>query len=295
MSAAESLVNPHRHARTLARIPLLDPLLYQPHAQRPVRSKMRELNKDTLIMPHTHAWAQLAISTGGVIRVSLPNATYIVPPHRAVWVPPEVQHTVTLVETAHLYTLYFLPRAHGGGEQAKWMEDAAWQECRVMQASALLRALVVEMDTRSDLAPALDGEALLREQHLSALVCDEIRRAPVIHLGIRLPQDKRLQHLCEAVLRDPLRHDTLEQWALDTGASLRTVARLFRTELGCTFTQWRQQVVLSKAVTLTTHHRSIARIASELGYTPSAFSAMVRRTVGMSAARFLGQHTTQSR
>ncbi|MBF6631644.1 MAG: helix-turn-helix transcriptional regulator [Comamonas sp.] len=294
MSAAESLVNPHRHARTLARIPLLDPLLYQPHAQRPVRSKMRELNKDTLIMPHTHAWAQLAISTGGVIRVSLPNATYIVPPHRAVWVPPEVQHTVTLVETAHLYTLYFLPRAHGGGEQAKWMEDAAWQECRVMQASALLRALVVEMDTRGDHAVPLDAATLQREQHLSALVCEEIRRAPVIHLGVRLPQDKRLLHLCEAVLQDPKGHRTLEHWALDTGASLRTVARLFRAELGCTFTQWRQQVVLSKAVALAARQWPIARIAAELGYTPSAFSAMVRRTVGMSTASFLGQHATRS-
>ena len=288
MTAAAS--NPHRHARTLEGIPLLDPLLYQPHAQRPVRSKMRELNKNTLIMPHTHAWAQLAISTGGVIRVSLPSATYIVPPHRAVWVPPGVEHAVTLVETASLYTLYFLPQAHGGGAQARWMDEPQWQECRVMEASPLLRALVVEMDTRSDHAGPLSAQTLQREGHLSALVCEEIRRAPVIHLGVRLPQDKRLQHLCEAVLQDPTRHRTLEQWALDTGASLRTVARLFRTELGCTFTEWRQQVVLSKAVAFAARQWSIAQIANELGYTPSAFSAMVRRTVGMGAASFLGQH-----
>ncbi len=86
---------------------------------------MRELDKDTLIMPHTHPWAQLAISTGGVIKLSLANATYIVPPHRAVWVPPGVQHAVTMVETACLYTLYFLPQAHGGGAQARWMDEAA--------------------------------------------------------------------------------------------------------------------------------------------------------------------------
>ena len=287
--APSAPTNPHRHARTLAHIPLLDPQLYQPHAQRPVRSKMRELDKDTLILPHTHNWAQLALSTGGVIRVSLPNATYIVPPHRAVWVPPGVQHAVTLVETARLYTLYFLPEAHGGGRQARWMEDPAWQQCRVMEASTLLRALVVEMDVGSDLAGPLSAEQHERERHLSALVCDEVRRAAIIHLGVRLPHDKRLQHLCEAVLQDPTRHTTLEQWALDTGASLRTVARLFRSELGCTFTQWRQQVVLSKAVTLAAQRWPIARIAAELGYTPSAFSALVRRTVGMTAATFLGQ------
>lgn len=281
--------NPHRNARTLVQIPLLDPLLYQPNAQRPVRSKMRELDKDTLIMPHRHAWAQLAISTGGVIRVSLPDATYLVPPHRAVWVPPGVEHAVTLVETACLYTLYFLPETHGGGTQARWMHDAAWQQCRVMEASALLQALVVEMDTCSDQAPPLSAQQLEREHHLSALVCDEIRRAPVMELGVRLPQDKRLKNLCEAVLDDPRRHATLEEWALDTGASLRTVARLFRSELGCTFTQWRQQVVLAKAVALAAQRLPIAHIAAELGYTPSAFSALVRRTVGMTAATFLGQ------
>ena len=169
------------------------------------------------------------------------------------------------------------------------MNDAAWQECRVMEASPLLRALVVEMDVGSDLVTPLPADVQERERHLSALVCDEIRRAPVIHLGVRLPQDKRLKNLCEAVLEDPTRHETLEQWVQDTGASLRTVARLFRSELGCTFTQWRQQVVLSQAVALAARKLPIAQIAAELGYTPSAFSALVRRTVGMSAAAFLGQ------
>lgn len=289
LPAVAAGVNPHRNARTLAQIPILDPLLYQPHAQRPVRSKMRELDKDTLIMPHTHPWAQLALSTGGVIRLSLANATYIVPPHRAVWVPPGVQHAVTMVETARLYTLYFLPDTHGGGVQARWMNDPIWQECRVMEASALLRALVVEMDIGSDKSLPLTPAQQERELHLSALVCDELCRAPVIHLGIRLPKDKRLKNLCEAVLEDPTRHETLEQWILDTGASLRTVARLFRSELGCTFTQWRQQVVLAHAVALAAQQLPIAHIAAELGYTPSAFSALVRRTVGMTAATFLGQ------
>ena len=289
LPVAPAGVNPHRHARTLAHIPILDPQLYQPHAQRPVRSKMRELDKDTLILPHTHPWAQLAISTGGVIRLSLADATYLVPPHRAVWVPPGVQHAVTMVETARLYTLYFLPEVHGGGAQARWMDDAAWQSCRVMEASALLRALVVEMDVGSDTASPLSAAQQERERHLSALVCDEVRRAPVIHLGVRLPHDKRLKNLCEAVLEDPTRHETLEQWVQDSGASLRTVARLFRSELGCTFTQWRQQVVLAHAVTLAAQQLPIAHIAAELGYTPSAFSALVRRTVGMTAATFLGQ------
>ena len=97
--------------------------------------------------------------------------------------------------------------------------------------------------------------------------------------------DKRLRQLCEAVLADPTRHTTLEAWAQDTGASLRTVARLFRTELGSTFTQWRQQVILAKAVSLAAAACPWARSA-ELGYSPSAFSAMVRKSVGQPRRSF---------
>ncbi len=42
----------------------------------------------------------------------------------------------------------------------------------------------------------------------------------------------------------------LEAWAGDTGASPRTIARLFRSELGTTFVRWREQVLLARAVPL---------------------------------------------
>ena len=53
-------------------------------------------------------------------------------------------------------------------------------------------------------------------------------------------------------------------------------------------------MVLSKAVAMAARSVPIAQIAAELGYTPSAFSALVRRTVGMTAATFLGQQHTAS-
>jgi AraC-like DNA-binding protein len=111
---------------------------------------------------------------------------------------------------------------------------------------------------------------------------------------VNLPQDKRLRSLCEAVLADPTRYATLQDWAQDSGASPRTVARLFQQELDCSFTQWRQQVVLTKAVAMAAHKHSIQHIAATLGYGPSAFSAMVRKTMGMSPSRFLGLHADGS-
>lgn len=274
----------------------LTPELFVPTPARPVRAKLRWLAADTQVLPHSHPWAQVAISTTGVIRLTVSHGTFIVPPSRALWIPPGVEHAVTMVEDADLRTLYFhqppgrcgpqalgtpLNRTDGGSD--------AWRQCRVLEVSDLLRALVREMPTAPDGDTAPAATEMLREQHLSALIRDELARAAAVKLGVDLPQDKRLRHLCEAVLADPTRHDTLADWARDTGASPRTVARLFRSELGSTFTQWRQQVILAKAVSLAAGRMPMGQIAAELGYSASAFSAMVRKSVGQPPGRFLGQ------
>ena len=275
--------------RGMSYVDSLTPELFVPTAARPVRAKLRWLAADTQVMPHSHPWAQVAISTTGVIRLTVNHGTYIVPPSRALWIPPGVEHAVTMVEDADLRTLYFhQPRGRCGPGVPRDQEDA-WRQCRVLEVSDLLRALVREMPTAPDGGPAISPTDLRREQHLSALVRDELARAAAVKLGVDLPQDKRLRHLCEAVLADPTRHDTLADWARDTGASPRTVARLFRSELGSTFTQWRQQVILAKAVSLAAGRMPMGQIAAELGYSASAFSAMVRKSVGQPPGRFLGQ------
>ena len=275
--------------RGMSYVESLTPELFVPTPARPVRAKLRWLAADTQVMPHSHPWAQVAISTTGVIRLTVNHGTYIVPPSRALWIPPGVEHAVTMVEDADLRTLYFhQPRGRCGPGVPRDQEDA-WRQCRVLEVSDLLRALVREMPNAPDGGPTISPADLRREQHLSALVRGELARAAAVKLGVDLPQDKRLRHLCEAVLADPTRHETLADWAQDTGASPRTVARLFRSELGSTFTQWRQQVILAKAVSLAAARMPLGRIAAELGYSPSAFSAMVRKSVGQPPGRFLGQ------
>ncbi|KOC19434.1 AraC family transcriptional regulator [Comamonas testosteroni] len=282
---------PLRAGKASAYVETLTPHLYIPTAQRPVRAKCRWLEADTQVRPHRHPWGQLAISTTGTIRLTVAQGTYIVPPSRVLWVPPGMEHAVTMVESADLRTLYFFqPHGHCGPDVSP-EEEAAWRQCRVLNASDLLRAVVRELPTLPDDSLQLCEQDRAREHHLSQLLLDELRRASAVQLGVNLPQDKRLRQLCEAVLADPTRNETLEDWARDTGASPRTVARLFRQQLECSFTQWRQQVVLAHAVSLAARNWPIQRIAAELDYSPSAFSAMVRRTVGMPPAQFFGMHT----
>jgi AraC-like DNA-binding protein len=103
-----------------------------------------------------------------------------------------------------------------------------------------------------------------------------------------MPNEKRLRALCEAVIADPTHGESLEQWASSVGASTRTIARLFRQELGVSFSQWRQQAILARAIPLLSQGRPLSHVALELGYqSQSAFSAMFRRAFGESPRAFI--------
>jgi AraC-like DNA-binding protein len=267
--------------RMLVDTPPLDPTRYAPTPERPVRAKARLLENHVRILPHSHAWAQMAFSTRGATRVSTSSSTYIVPPSRAVWIPPGRVHTVTAVEQAELRTLYL----HASVVPAD-TPHSSWRDCRVIEVTPLLRELVLQLAIDPAAAPAADAD-WQRERLLAALIVDELQRARPMRLGVDLPQDKRLRALCEAILDQPARHASLEGWADESGASPRTIARLFKQELGTSFAQWRQQVLLARALSMAAKRQPMSFIASELGYaSASAFTAMVTRAVGMPPSRF---------
>ncbi|MDM4765803.1 helix-turn-helix transcriptional regulator [Pelomonas sp. SE-A7] len=259
-------------AATRKAVPPADPLRYAPSPERPLRGKARTMEQQMDILPHRHDWGQLVFSISGAVRVSTEQSTFIVPPSRAVWIPVGVVHAVTAIEQADLRTLYVLQGL---------LTEPAWSGCRVLEVSPLLRELVLQVVDESSAVEAR------REALVGELVVDELRRARPLSLGVALPSDARLRKLCEAMLAAPARHQSLEAWAAEVGASARTVTRLFREQLGTSFNQWRSQVLLAHALTLAARRRPMSHIASELGYAnASAFSAMVRRTVGMPPSRF---------
>lgn len=278
-------------------IPPLDPQRYGPCDRRPVRAKARVITADLQVEQHSHAWGQLAFSATGVARITAGRSTFIVPPSRAVWIPPHVVHAVTVLEDADIRTVYVHQHGDQVGPGVPDEQQAVWRQCRVLEVTSLMRELVMELARVPAPDRGADGrfpvdEPTERERCLAALILDEMRQAKPVPLGVALPGDKRLRALCEAVLNEPGRHTTLAGWSAEVGASPRTVARLFRDELQTSFVQWRQQVLLAKALSLAARKRPMSHIAAELGYaSASAFTAMVTRSVGMPPSRFfaLGQ------
>ncbi len=262
-------------------IPALSPERYAPTHERPLRAKARHLEHLTDIQPHRHDWAQLVFSMTGAVRVNTEVSTYIVPPSRAVWIPPGLVHAVTAIERCDLRTLYL-----GAG----LLSGEAWATGRVLEVSPLLRELVAALPGEPDPQPPESADDALRRRGIEGLVLAELKRARPLALGVALPQDARLRRLCEAMLSEPGRHAGLDEWALEAGYSPRTLSRLFRDQLGTSFAQWRSQLLLAHALTLAARGRPMSHIAAELGYaSASAFTAMVTRTVGMPPSRFFAE------
>ena len=261
-------------------MPVGDTDPFTPSRERPVRVRARAMPVDTHFEPHAHAWAQLAYCASGVVQVTAEQSrhradevAYIVPPSRAVWIAPGARHHITVLEAAEFRTLYIDAS----------MTPENWNACRVVVVSPLLRETIHALD-----AGPLGQN---REQLLTDLVLDELLHADTQVLGVPLPNaqtgDKRLTPLCEAVLPAPSERATLAEWAADTGASERTVARLFRDELGLSYQQWRQQAVLAHALPLLARGQSVSQVAAASGYaSDSAFSAMFKAAMGQSPSHF---------
>jgi AraC-like DNA-binding protein len=266
-------------------VPAFAPERFAPTPERPLRSKARHLAHQTDIQPHRHDWGQLVFSVTGAVRVGTEGgraaATYIVPPSRAVWIPPGVVHAVTAIEQADLRTLYLWPGLLAG---------EVWASGRVLEVAPLLRELVLALPSAPDPQPQTTPAEAERQRGIERLILAELQRARPLALGVALPRDARLRRLCDAMLREPGRHAGLDAWAAEVGASPRTLSRLFREQLGTSFAQWRSQLLLAHALTLAARKRPMSHIAAELGYaSASAFTAMVTRTVGMPPSRFFAE------
>lgn len=271
--------------------PVGDTDSFRPSGGRPVRVRARTLPADTHFEPHHHAWAQLAYCASGVLQVtaglcagSRDTISYIVPFSRAVWIAPGVRHAVNALENAAFRTLYIQAEAI----------PAEWQSCRMLVMSPLLRELVQALDEVGTTVAQARGDpaqALAREALIAALVLSELETAPTQPLGVPLPHpqtgDNRLRMLCDAVMQAPARRATLAEWARDVGASERTIARLFRSELDTSFQHWRQQVALAHALPMLARGAPVGQVAAASGYTSdSAFTAMFRNAMGQAPSAF---------
>jgi AraC-like DNA-binding protein len=206
------------------------------------------------------------------MRVSTADGMWVVPPQRALWMPPGIEHSIAMLSDLTMRTLYLRDDA------AAAMPDA----CRVLPVSPLLRELIVRA-TELPMQYDETGPA----GHVIALILTELRGLQSLPLQLSMPNDTRLRALCQKLLDAPGDPRTLDEWARTSNASARTLARRFQSETGLSFGAWRQQARVLEAMGRLGSGAPVTQVALDLGYdSVSAFSAMFRRAAGASPSAY---------
>ena len=215
---------------------------------------------------HSHKRGQLILVVSGSMRVETDGGLWMTTPGRACWIPGGVEHGVTYTKASKARAAYIHQRF------AKQLPD----KCCVLQLSGLLRELVI---TAVDIGFDYDEDG--HAGRIMQVLIDQISRQREMPVFLPEGKDHRLRRLTALLYENPGDTRSLDDWCHLVGASSRTLTRLFLNETGMTFSAWRQQLCLIRALEMMEEGQSITQIAFALGYgSTSSFSAMFTRAMG---------------
>ncbi len=223
------------------------------------------------LAPHCHDEAQLVYARQGVMQVTVESDLWVLPPLRALWIPPRIEHAIDCRTAVSLRTLYL------SGQRARLIS-----RCRVIAVSDLLRAVVLRL---------VEGPCHERQRPLlEALAVSELSAHGAEPLRLPQPQDPRLWRIAQAWTADPADRRRLAGWARALGMSERSLIRAIRRECGMTFRQWQRQARLLAALEGLAAGRAVTTVALDCGYDSlSAFVQAFRQVFGTTPARYFEQ------
>ncbi|MBL3700725.1 AraC family transcriptional regulator [Leucobacter luti] len=222
--------------------------------------------------PHSHPEAMLAWCYRGTVTVQLQDALWSLAPGQGVWIPAGTPHTARHDrDSTGCYT---------------YVSDAALREPIAEVARVLVPRAVQEMLLHlgvNDMDPGLRvriQEVLIELLQLPSQEADTRREDRWTELPV--PSDERVRALVETVLTEPGAARTARELFAAHGLHERTVLRVFTTEIGMSFRQWRTGVRMSLGARLIAEGTPVGSAALRCGYaTTSAFSAAFRERFGV--------------
>ena len=218
---------------------------------------------------HWHDDHQLIYVSTGVLAIRTERGAWVASRDRAIWVPARIWHEHRVYGQSSLHVVGFP------------VNDAPLPDSSptVVTVTGLLRELLIAC-TEPDL-PAPET------RRIRAVLNDRLRRAHVQPLTLPAASDPRLAHACQVVVND-LRQPRAVTWlARHVGTSERTLARLFHTEFGMTYPQWRTSTRVFHAMIQLAEGATVTQTAHRCGWaTTSAFIDTFAHTMGQTPGAY---------
>ena len=222
---------------------------------------------------HSHVRSQFLYAASGTIKLTLDLGCWMIPPRRAVWLPPGYPHQTSAIGQLEMRTLYIREDA---------LPPGAPSIPRMLGVSPLLHELIlraVEMPIEYD----ENG----KDARIIAALLEEISWIPIHPVSLPSLKDARLRRMEKMLLDDPGDRSTLEQWSQRLSVSPRTLTRLLQRETHLSFQVWRDHLRTFTAIPMLADGKPLAKIADALGYeTAWSFTAMFKRVTGKAPSKY---------
>ena len=227
---------------------------------------------------HAHAEAQLLFAAQGLMQVTTPGGRWLVPPRRAVWLPPKLEHGVDMLTDLEMRSLYLAADWVAGHPEAARLDRPF-----VVAVGPLLRELVLAMFG--------DRPDVQRTDLLARLALFELAEAEDTATFMPLPSEPRARRVAEMILADPAGERSLDDLARAAGASARTITRLFPVETDLTFKAWRRRArILASVEALEGGQVPVAVVAARFGFaSAAAYGFAFRQVLGVTPGVFAGR------
>lgn len=239
---------------------------------RPIVGVAKDFSSGHLIEFHQHVRSQLLYASAGVMIVTTDKELWVVPPLRAVWIPAQIQHQIKAFGDLCMRTLYLDPN---------YCFDAP-KHCCVVSVSPLLKELILHAVKSPNLYQLNSPE-----ERIMNVILDQIHHMDVTPLSLPIPKGTRLKKIYLRLSEKPGDKRTLEDWGKIVGATRRTLTRLFQSEIGMSFVQWRQQIRILESLRRLAENEAVTSVAVDLGYdSPSAFISMFKKALGKTPGQY---------
>jgi AraC-like DNA-binding protein len=219
---------------------------------------------------HRHDEHQLVYVSTGVLAVTTSAGRWVASAERAVWLPAGTWHEHRFYGDSSFHAIGFELDA----------APLADTEPAVIAVTAFLRELLVACT--DDTLPPVEA------RRIRGVLRDQLRRTRQEPIMLPAARDPRLASACRLVSADLARSWPLAALAAQVGAGERTLSRLFRTEFGMTYPQWRTRVRVFEAMVLLAGGTPVTETAHRCGWsTTSAFIDTFQRMMGRTPGAYL--------
>jgi AraC-like DNA-binding protein len=218
------------------------------------------------VVEHAHGSDQVIYAPRGVMEVAADRSLWLIPPQFAVWIPARTSHRIRMPGAVSMRTLYL----------RRGLASRLPRTCSVLHVTTLLRELIVEAVRIGKLHSRNPHHRTIRD-----LIVRQLHDSTSVPIFVVLPSDARALSVAQSTMAELAAGPSLAELCADAGASVRTIERAFKRDVGLSFETWRRQARLMKAIELLVAGHAVKEVAYEVGYRqPSAFVEMFRHTMG---------------